>query len=264
MHFLRPRKSPSAGHDFVSVVMCIVLMFFPTWVNTTLSLFACVTLDTPAAPPFQAEAVGSWWVEDMSQQCYAGYHKGWALGLGIPLTLLFCVGLPGGVFVFMWRSRQQGRLQDAQFQKHNGFVFRHWRDEWCWWEAVMLLQTCALVVVSTFGFALGRYYHSILSATMLACVGMLLLVVQPFRCPTAGKASVSSVCVLFFTAQVALTFIPYNTAGPPSAYGSVMGVVLLLANLAFLLGTTWQLLSGVDWTLLMRVKHLRLLKLTKL
>lgn len=39
MHFLRPQRCPSAGHDFVSVVMCIVLMFFPTWVNTTLSFF---------------------------------------------------------------------------------------------------------------------------------------------------------------------------------------------------------------------------------
>lgn len=122
----------------------------------------------------------------------------------------------------------------------------------------MLLQTCALVVVSTFGFALGRYYQSILSATVLACVGMLLLIVQPFRCPTAGKASVSSVCALFLTAQVALTFIPHNTLGPPSAYGSVIGVLLLFANLAFLLGTTWKLLSAVDWTLLKKAKLLRL------
>lgn len=122
----------------------------------------------------------------------------------------------------------------------------------------MLLQTCALVVVYTFDFVLGRYFQSILSATVLACVGMLLLIVKPFRCPTAGKASVSSVCVLFLTAQVALTFTPYNTPGPPAAYGSVMGVVLLLANLAFLLGTTCKLLSVVDWTLLKRFKLFRL------
>lgn len=62
--------------------------------------------------------MGSWWVEDMSQQCYKGYHKGWALGLGIPLTLLFCVCLPFGGFAFMWRSHKQGRLQDVRFEKH--------------------------------------------------------------------------------------------------------------------------------------------------
>jgi hypothetical protein len=46
------------GHDLASVVMCLVFMFLPTWVNTALSLFTFVPLDTPAKAPFQAEAVG--------------------------------------------------------------------------------------------------------------------------------------------------------------------------------------------------------------
>ena len=37
MHYLRPRKSQAIGHDFASVMMCIVFMFLPTWVNTALS-----------------------------------------------------------------------------------------------------------------------------------------------------------------------------------------------------------------------------------
>jgi hypothetical protein len=258
MHYLRPQRSARVGHDFASVVMCIVFMFLPTWVNTALSLFTCVTLDTPVAAPYQAEAVGSWWVEDMSQLCYSrsGYHRGWALGLGIPLTLLFCVALPTGVFLFMWVSRKQGKLQDMQFQKHYGFVYRLWRDEWCWWESVVLLETCALVMVSTFGFALGSFYQGILSATVLACVGMLLLAVKPFKCPAAGRVAVLSVCVLFFTAQVALTFIPYNGVGPPPAYGNIMGVALILANVAFLAGTTWKLVRVVDWALLKKTLHM--------
>ena len=258
MHYLRPLRSAGAGHDFVSVAMCIVFMFLPSWVNTALSLFTCITLDTPVEAPYQAEAVGSWWVEDMSQLCYSrsGYHRGWALGLGIPLTLLFCVGLPAGVFLFMWFSRKQGKLQDMQFQEHYGFMYRLWKDDWCWWEAVVLLQTCALVMVSTFGFALGPFYQGIISATVLACVGMLLLAVKPFKCPAAGRVAVLSVCVLFFTAQVALTFIPYNSVGPPSAYGNVMGVLLILANIAFLVGTTWKLVRVVDWALLVKALHL--------
>jgi DMSO reductase anchor subunit len=66
LHLLRPRKFGTIRHEFASVTMCIVFMFLPTWVSTTLSLFECVPLDKPVAAPFQAEAVGSWWVEDMS------------------------------------------------------------------------------------------------------------------------------------------------------------------------------------------------------
>ena len=134
VQYLRSRTVPgrtettgTTHHDFASVAMCVVFMFLPTWVNTALSLFTCIPLDKSVEPPFQAAAVGSWWVEDMSQLCYSrsGYHRRWALGLGIPLTLLFCVALPAGVFMFMWFSRKQGKLQNMQFQKHYGFMYRH-------------------------------------------------------------------------------------------------------------------------------------------
>jgi hypothetical protein len=126
MHYM-PCSSRTVGHDFASVVMCIVFMFLPSWVNTALSLFTCITLDTPVEAPYQAEAVGSWWVEDMSQLCYSrsGYRRGppggrWAWAF--PFTVLLCVALPAGVFLFMWFSRKQGKLQDMQFQKHYGFM----------------------------------------------------------------------------------------------------------------------------------------------
>jgi hypothetical protein len=259
MQFLRSRRttrssraahrSKHVGHDFASVVMCIVFMFLPTWVNTALSLFTCVGLDDPASPPLEAEAVGSWWIEDMSQLCYSrsGYHRGWALGLGIPLTLLFCVALPASVFAFMWYSRKQGKLADLEFQQHYGFVYRQWKDKCCWWESVALLQTIALVIVSTFGFVLGGYHQCLLSSTVLAIVGMLLLAVKPFVCPAAGRVAVLSVCVLFFTTQAALSFIPSANIYPGPVYGNIMGAVILVANVGFLAGTAWQLVKVVDW-----------------
>ena len=66
-------------HELASLIITIVFLFLPVWVGTAFSLFACVRLDDPASWPYQARAVGSYWVEDMSQQCFSssGYHKGW-------------------------------------------------------------------------------------------------------------------------------------------------------------------------------------------
>jgi hypothetical protein len=243
------RVGTATQHDFMSVTMCIVFTFLPTWVNTTLSLFTCIPLDRSVEAPFQAAAVGNWWVEDMSQLCYSrsGYHRGWALGLGIPLTLLFCVSLPAGVFVFVWYSAKQGKLQDTQFQKHYGFMYRLWRDKWCWWEAVVIFETISLVMVSTFGFALGPFYQTIVTTAVLAAVGMLLLSVKPFKCRAANKVAVASVCILCFTAYSALTFLPYNGMTPGPVYGNIMGVVLVLLNVAFFVGTAWKLVRVIDW-----------------
>ena len=246
-----PSKGVNVRHQFASRVMVVVFLFLPTWVSTAFSLFTCVQLDRPAAWPYQAEAVGSYWVQDMSQQCYSrtGYHRGWALGLGIPLTLLLCLVLPGGVFLFMWRSRKQGRLAQKVFQRHFGFMYHLWREV-CWWEAVVLLQTIGLVMVATFGFALGPYYQGLVAAAVLAIIVVLLLWVRPFTCPAANVIAIQSACVLLFTVYAALTFLPYNSLDPGPVYGGIMGVILLLTNLVLLGMTAWKLVRAVDWSAL--------------
>ncbi len=35
----------------------------------------------------------SHWLPDMTQQCFTGWHLGWALGLGLPLLLLLCLSI---------------------------------------------------------------------------------------------------------------------------------------------------------------------------
>jgi hypothetical protein len=253
MHLFKPArggKHTSARHFFSSIVMSVVFLFLPTWVGTAFSLFTCIQLDSPAARPFQAEAVGTWWVEDLSQQCYStvGYHKRWAVGLGIPLILLLCVVLPGGVFVFMVHSRQRGKLTDPEFEHHYGFMYHLWRPEVCWYQAVVVLQTIGLVMVATFGFALGPYYQALVTQAVLGVVVMLLLWVRPFKCPATNTVAVQSACVLYLTSFTALTFLSYNGLAPGRVYGNIMGVVLVLFNLVFLVGTTWKLARSVNWS----------------
>jgi hypothetical protein len=205
-------------------------------------------LDRPASPPYQAEAVGRFWVADMQQQCYAGYHKAWAFGLGIPLLLLLCVVLPGGVFVFMWHSRKHGKLTNAALQRHYGFMYHMWREEVCWWEAVVVLQTIGLVMVATFGFALGGYYQGLVTVAVLGLIVMLLSWVRPFKCPAANTTAVQSACVLLLTSFTALTFLPYNGLEPGHIYGNIMGVVVLLLNVVFLAHRIWRLALTIDWS----------------
>jgi hypothetical protein len=73
----------------------------PTLARASASFFACLRIDR--APPEVQLPPGAtaplnhtWgcWVSDINQQCFSGYHKGWALGLGIPSVLLWCVAVP--------------------------------------------------------------------------------------------------------------------------------------------------------------------------
>jgi hypothetical protein len=114
---------------FFSLFLCTSFMFLPTWAHAVFSLFSCIPLDVWVAPPYAPKAVGSFLAQDMSEQCYApgGYHKAYALGLGLPLLILICFVLPAGLFSFIWISNRRGLLVDESFEKHFGFLYRSWR-----------------------------------------------------------------------------------------------------------------------------------------
>jgi hypothetical protein len=239
---------------FVSLFVCMAFMFLPTWAHAAFSLFACIPLDVEASFPYAADAVGLYWTHDLSTQCYApgGYHKPWALGLGLPLLLLLCIAWPIGLIVFLVVSSKCGKLSQASFRQQYGFLYRSWRQGVYWYEAVVVVQTYTLVLVGTFGYALGPYYHLLIVMSALGLVGVLLFCIRPHKCAAAGQVSLQSVGVLYLTALTALTFLPYRNITPSPSYSMAMGVVVLVAHVAFVLCTLWRLLRLVDWLVVMR------------
>jgi hypothetical protein len=161
---------------------------------------------------------------------------------------MLCLVLPVGVFLFMWQSWKQGKLTDPAFERHYGFMYNLWHSEVCWYQAVVVLQTIGLVMIATFGFALGPYYQALVTVAVLVVVVVLLLWVRPFKCPAANTMAVQSACVLLLTAFTGLTFLPYSGVEPGYVYGSTMGVIVLLVNILYLLSTAWKLLRSIDWS----------------
>jgi hypothetical protein len=115
------------------------------------------------------------------------------------------------------------------------------------------VQTNTLVLVGTSGYALGPYYHLLVILAALGLIGVLLLYVRPHKCAEAGHVSLHSVGVLCLTSFSALTFLPYRNITPPPGYTMAMGVVVLVAHVAFVLCTLWRLLWLIEWAV---VKHL--------
>jgi hypothetical protein len=239
----------STRDRFLSLLLCILFLFLPTWLHATFALFTCVTLDVAASFPYQAEAVGAFFASDMSEQCYkaGGYHRAWALGLGAPLLVLFCLVVPVGLFVFLWLSKRHRKLDEDNFRKHFGFLYRTWRQDVCWWEAVSVCQTICLVLIGSFGHVLGVYYQSLVILAALSIVCILLALVRPHNSPNAGMVMLISVWVLMATSYSALTFLPYRNAVPAYGYTMAMGVFVLVINVAFVLSTLWRLLRLLQW-----------------
>jgi hypothetical protein len=249
------QRHVSTRDRFLSLLLCISFLFLPAWLHATFALFTCVTLDVAASFPYQAEAVGAFFASDMSEQCYktGGYHRAWALGLGVPLLLLLCFAVPVGLFMFLWLSKRHRKLDEDNFRKHFGFLYRTWRQDVCWWEAVSVCQTICLVLIGSFGHVLGVYYQTLVILAALSIICILLALVRPHSSPTVGTVMLFSVWVLMATSYSALTFLPYRNAVPAYGYTMAMGVFVLVINVAFVLSTLWRLLRLLQWGAVMRL-----------
>lgn len=232
-------------HYFVALAIVTGYFFLPTVARASLSFFVCITLDEPAAPPYVARAVGRWWVHDMQQQCYTGWHARWAFGLGVPLVfLLFCV-LPCGLLFLLVHHRH--RLHDPECV-HYAFLMRSYKSRCFAWEVVVVVQTLSLVAISSWGYTLGSFYQVLIMSFALAVICVVLLVVQPHAHALAARAARGCALCLLLTSYVTMSFLgPYKDATVNNAYGMSMGVVLIIINVAYLAFLLGALLRMVDW-----------------
>lgn len=244
----RQQQLMPPGH-LVRMFTVALFLFYPAYVRTVLGLFACMPLDKEgsAGPGEELRAEGHWWVYDMNQQCGAGYHLRFALPLGVILFALLCVALPLFIFIFMYRHKD--KLDQDYYKQRLSFLARSFKPKYCWWEAITVVETVLLCCCAAFAPMLGPYYQALMMIAAFAGMFVLLLVVHPHHDDLITRVALQGYGVLFFSTYFILTFLPFEGGLRPSQnYGTVIGVLVLLINVAHILFCIVMLIRAVKWS----------------
>ena len=102
------------------------------------------------------------------EPCYVGRHLTYVVFVGITQIILYAVGLPALVFVFLWRHRDELNKPVVKFRY--GLFFAGFRQEKYYWECVVALRKESTVLLAVFGPQMG--------IPMLAHVALLVFQVQ--------------------------------------------------------------------------------------
>ena len=70
------------------------------------------------------------------------------LALGWFFTVLYGLGIPVTFFVILYRGRN--RLNQTDFGKKFGYLYKRYDAEWYWWETVVMLRKALLASVAVF------------------------------------------------------------------------------------------------------------------
>jgi hypothetical protein len=252
------RKEDASQQPAMSVVrkmpvalLVVTFYSYPTLLRASLSFFACLRIDRvppevhlPSGATAPLNHTLGYWVNDINQQCFAGYHLGWALGLGLPSVLLWCIAVPAamGVGLFLWRAR----ADTDSFREHCGFLYRSYRPERMWWEAVWAARTVVLTLVSVFAIPMERYY-AVLSLLVVFLVSAVLQnVFQPYAFPTLHRMHMVSTSCLVVTTLGALAMLAYDIQESTALKLRItIAVLVLVVNVAFVAWCLWKLMPAV-------------------
>jgi hypothetical protein len=238
------RQQPTPRLHFWSrlrVTLLVTAFYaYPTLVRGALSFFACLRIDDASKQPHPEYSISShtmgYWVSAIQQECFAGWHQPWALGFGLPAVLLLCVGVPLGMFLFLWYSKAQ--TTDAAFREHYGFLFRNYTDSKPWWEAVWAVQTVLLTAISVFHFTIQAYYALLLMALVVLISGVAQTAARPYEQRLLHRLHLASTSCLFLVVWLSLALFSAPVDIDSVALGHahiVVGAVMVVLVCSFVL-----------------------------
>lgn len=243
----RPRTAPAAAPLVVRMlpVTALVVAFFayPSLLRASFAMFACLPVDVPRDPSLDPSIPANatfldhrqgYWISDIQQQCFDGWHLAWVLGLGVPAVLILCVGVPLGLFLLLRINRANAGQES--FRLHFGFLYRNYLPELMWWEAVWAVQTILMSLVAAFHFTLQAYYSVLLLMLVFLMSAALQAMYRPYASEKLHLMHITSTSCLLLTAQGALVMFPVDAvAASISPMHTAVAVLLLLMDVGFIL-----------------------------
>jgi hypothetical protein len=148
------------------------------------------------------------------------------------------------------------------FKQRFGFLYRNYRPECIWWEAVWAAQTVVLSLVSVFSFPMERYLFVLVLLLVFLASAALQGFVKPYAMPQLHRMHLASTYCLAATTFGALTVFAYEiSTATADVLRLVVTILVLCINVAFLIAFVMCCImlipaarSFVKWRMALAVK----------
>jgi hypothetical protein len=220
---------------WITAITVVMFMIHPSITRQFFMVLTCKTvgdLDDPGA---------SFQLGDMTEPCYSPQHTLFILALGIPMVLLWVLGIPLFAFIVLYRNSHLiqlpavgvstiMRVKKRNFEAQMAFLYRGYRPSRYYWFLVEMLKKVILVGISV--FFPGALHTQLLMASLLIFLCIIAqIAAKPFENKVPEFAeffSLFSSFMVFFLAN----FLFVDTVSESSKV--VVTIMICIAALSFL------------------------------
>ena len=137
MLFLNNKKYDVLRYIVISFIS-IVFLFHPTMIYQSLTVFQWANIDEGDRRM----------IMHMDYKWYSAEHLRWVLFTGIPMLVIWVLGMPIIAFIFLYKSRNN--LEDPTVKKYLLILYQGLRKETFYWELVNTLRKFLILAFNAF------------------------------------------------------------------------------------------------------------------
>eukprot|EP00474_Spongospora_subterranea_P008032 CRZ08490.1 hypothetical protein [Spongospora subterranea] len=126
--------------QYITSVIVSLFVIHPNIVQQTLKIFNCMSLSSQSGY--------SYLLADLSQQCWSSEHSKWVMATGLPMLILYVIGIPFSAYIIL--RKNQGQLDQIKMKMRYSFLSQGYTKSCYFWEIVVVGRKVLLSAISVF------------------------------------------------------------------------------------------------------------------
>jgi len=186
------------------MILSAVVVLYISYLGVTrrlIRILYCIEIIDGTTPDDTSKE--TYWTEDTAIKCYTGSHGILVAALVIPMVAIVSIAFPILSAWVLIRRRRLGTLREFKSKETFGFMFRGYRDEYVFWDSIIMLRKALLALVVGFGYPLGVNLQGAIASLILFVSAQI----QLWLSPVAGKYSSLNAAETFSLTISAITFL---------------------------------------------------------
>ncbi|CDW85403.1 UNKNOWN [Stylonychia lemnae] len=213
------RRNIQAFTHLITSVIIVIFISLPPVTSITFSIFNCIEIFNDG---------DTYLALDMSIQCWQDQHSHYANSFGIPIIVIWVIGLPLVALIILFTRRHQ--LTEQQNLQRYGFLYVGLNQSAFYWEILLHFRKVLLISINVFFTTFKPLYRALIGFMLMIIYIEFLQKVQPYATPEINDLEFKANIAAFATFYGGLFFISDEL---PFGVSVLLFVLILFINMIF-------------------------------
>ena len=181
--------------------------------------------------------------QHMDYDWYSNDHLLWAFAIGIPILVVWVIGMPLIALVILIKYRTM--LETVIIKKYLLLLYQGLKPNWFYWEFINTLRKFLVLLCIVFSTSLSINYRIMLGTIIIFIILRIQIGIQPYKDAQNNRIEILSTIASMITLFWGILFIEADE--DIEFFKIIISILMFMFNILFILH--WTFLFMVSWNI---------------